>query len=271
MRHGARLAHGGKDGDERTARHQRRPLPAAGEGRSAVDPQIRVGFAELPGSSRVFNLSSRAWDNRADDDDPRVPLLAVAGRLGVVAAKSDHRDAAFQLLLWLSDGRMSPQVSAASPATTLFCRAHLKSPSLWVEKPVSAAAAVQYGDATEAALRHEQWLGALRLPGRAEYLAALDEAVAAAVRGKKSPLDALLAGRQEMARDHRAARPGSPAGGLSPQPGARIAPVAAMRPNEKQKPPCNWLQGGPEWRRRASTLRHVVNEYLNKTTLNQVD
>ena len=49
-----------------------------------------------------------------------------------------------------------------------------------MEKPVSALAAVHYGDVTEAALRHEQWLGALRIPGRAEYLAALDEAVAAA-------------------------------------------------------------------------------------------
>jgi ABC-type glycerol-3-phosphate transport system substrate-binding protein len=156
-----------------------------------VDPQIRVGFSELPGASRVFNLSNRAWDVRGDDDDSRVPLLGIAGRLGVVAAKSEHREAAFQLLLWLSDSRTSPQVSAASAATTLFCRSQLKLPSLWVEKPATAAA-VQYGDATEAALRHEQWLGALRLPGRAEYLAALDEAVAAAVRDGKPPQEALL-------------------------------------------------------------------------------
>ncbi len=51
---------------------------------------------------------------------------------------------------------------------------------------------MQYGDATESALRHEQWLGALRLPGRSEYLAALDEAVTAAVRAEKPPLEALL-------------------------------------------------------------------------------
>ncbi len=159
---------------------------------SRVDPQTRVGFAELPGSRRVFNLTGHVWDNRSEDDDPRVPLLAVAGRLGVVNAKSAHADAAFQLLLWLSDERMSPQISAASPATTLFRQSNLKSPGQWVEKPVPAAAAVQYGDATEAAFRHEQWLGALRLPGRAEYLAALDEAVAAAVRGDKAPLESLL-------------------------------------------------------------------------------
>jgi multiple sugar transport system substrate-binding protein len=110
-----------------------------------------------------------------------------------VGAKSAQAEAAFRLLLWLSDERTSPQVSAASPATTLFRQSNLRSPGQWVEKPVSAAAAAQYGDATESALRHEQWLGALRLPGRAEYLAALDEAVAAAVRGEKSPLEALIA------------------------------------------------------------------------------
>ena len=37
----------------------------------------------------------------------------------------------------------------------------------------------------------EQWLGALCLPGRTEYLAALDAAVASAVRGRKSPAEAL--------------------------------------------------------------------------------
>jgi multiple sugar transport system substrate-binding protein len=153
---------------------------------------IRIGFIELPGSRQVFNLSGRVWDTRSEDDDWRVPLLAVSGRLGVVSAKSAHTDAAFQLLLWLSDSRMSPHVSAASAATTLLRHSNLKSPGAWVEKPVSALAAVEYAEATDAALRHEQWLGALRLPGRAEYLAALDAAVASAVRGQKAPLDALL-------------------------------------------------------------------------------
>jgi len=158
---------------------------------SAASDTIRVGFVELPGSRRVFNLTNHGWDQRADDEDTRVPLLAIAGRLGVVGKKSANADATFQLLLWLSGSHRSPQVSAASTAATLFRQSNLKSPGQWVEKP-AAAAAVQYADATEAALRHEQWLGALRLPGGAEYLAALDDAVAVAVRGEKTPLDALL-------------------------------------------------------------------------------
>ncbi len=157
-----------------------------------IDATIRIGFCELPGSPKVFNAGSRVWDDRTEENDSRVPLLALSGRLGVVSAKSDHADAAFQLLVWLSDERMSLQISAASPATTLFRKAHLKSPSQWVEKSISAPSAIQYADATEAAMRHEQWLGALRIPGRAEYLKALDEAVVTAVQGKKPAMDALL-------------------------------------------------------------------------------
>ncbi|MCG2684817.1 MAG: extracellular solute-binding protein [Planctomycetales bacterium] len=169
--------------------------PAASESgglaASAASNSARVGFAELPGSRRVFNLSENEWDKRADDDDRRVPLLAVAGRMGVVGKGSPHREAAFQLLLWLSDDRMSPQISALSPATTMFRRSNLDVSGQWVEETVLHAAAAQYGEATLAAFSHEQWLGALRIPGRAEYLAALDEAVAAAVRGEKSAQEAL--------------------------------------------------------------------------------
>ena len=161
------------------------PLP------SPLSP-LGVAFVELPGSRRVFNLGNHHWEQRADDDDTRVPLLSISGRLGVVDKKSDRADATFQLLLWLSGSDMSSQVSAASPATTLFRQSNLNFPSVWVEKPVPATAAVQYADVTAAALGREQWLGALRLPGRAEYQAALDDAVARAVRGEKSPLDALL-------------------------------------------------------------------------------
>ena len=167
------------------------PFRDADAGKTSENPPIEARFVELPGSRQVFNLDRREWDKRAEDDDRRVPLLAVAGRLGVVGKDSAHPEAAFQLLRWLSDDRMSPQVSAASPATTLFRQSNLKSPGQWVEKPASAAA-LQYGDATQSALSHEQWLGALRLPGRTEYLAALDDAVRAVVVDQEPPLDALL-------------------------------------------------------------------------------
>jgi multiple sugar transport system substrate-binding protein len=165
---------------------------AASATNSPASNSIRVGFAELPGSRKVFNPKTGAFDQRAEDENPHISLLSIAGRLGVVGKNSAHADAAFQLLLWLSNSEMSPQVSAASPATTLFRQSNLSSPSQWVEKSLAATAAVKYADATETALHREQWLGALRMPGRADYLAALDDAVANAVRGNKSPKEALL-------------------------------------------------------------------------------
>ncbi len=182
------MAHRGNGGERGEGRGERRA-----HARQARSRTFAWASSNCPARQRAYNSSDHAWDQRAEDDDPHVPLLAVAGRLGVVSAKSDRIEAAFQLLLWLSDSRMSWQLSARSPATTLFRQSNVKSPKPWVEKPISATAAVQYADAAEAAFRHESWLGALRLPGRAEYLAALDAAVQSAVRGQQSPQDALIA------------------------------------------------------------------------------
>ena len=159
--------------------------------RPARGNPVRAAFVELPGAAEVYRLSSHAWEPRGDDAGQHVPFLGIAGRMGVVRAESPHADAAFQLLFWLTDPQWSSQVFAASPATTLFRRAQVLSPKAWVEGNVSATAAKQYAEQTAETLARRQFLAALRIPGRADYLAALDEAVQAAVRGTKKPAEAL--------------------------------------------------------------------------------
>ncbi len=117
--------------------------------------------------------------------------------MGVVSAASEHTDAAFELLLWLTDPQWSSQVFAASPSTTLFRSGQVASPKAWVESNVSATAGRQYAEQTEETLARRQFLASLRLPGRADYLAALDEAVQAAVRGRQKPAEALKAAAEE--------------------------------------------------------------------------
>jgi multiple sugar transport system substrate-binding protein len=151
---------------------------------------VRVGFATLPGTAEVYNVTNKAWETREEGAQRQVPLLGIAGRVGL-AAKGQQQEAASRLLLWLASQQWSPRVSAASSATTLFRRSHLGTPGDWVERPVGAAAAAEYAAATELALHSQQSVVALYLPGRAEYLQALDEAVQAAVRGQRSPADAL--------------------------------------------------------------------------------
>lgn len=153
--------------------------------------KIEVGFAELPGSPDVFNVADQRWEKRRDDEEPQVPLLAIAGCMGVVSAKAARPDAAYQLLFWLSTDRWGRQICSATPATTLFRTSQRESPQFWVEKQVPAAAAVSYASLTERALSRPQRLVSLRIPGRAAYLAALDAAVHQAIRGEKPPEEAL--------------------------------------------------------------------------------
>jgi hypothetical protein len=60
-----------------------------------------------------------------------------------------------------------------------------------VESAVPIGASGEYARTVQRTLSREQCLFALRIPGRADYLKALDDAVQQAVRGQKSPREAL--------------------------------------------------------------------------------
>lgn len=152
---------------------------------------IPVGFAELPGSKDVYNRAHRRWETRREDEDPHVPLLACAGRLGIVTTEAARKDVAFRLLFWLSGDRWARHVCTASLATTLFRRSHMRAPEGWVERLVPTTAAHQYAAILRQSINREHRLFSLRIPARADYLAALDAAVHHAVRGEKTPEQAL--------------------------------------------------------------------------------
>jgi len=152
---------------------------------------MSIGFVELPGSPEVFSPRDQKWQPRKPDDDPRVPLLGIAGRLGSIVRGTPSADAAFELLVWLSSDEWSAQISTASSATTLFRRSQLAKPQRWVESGMSADAARQYAEVAAQSFSRPGWLFAPRLPGHEEYMAALDEAVRRAVAGSASPAEAL--------------------------------------------------------------------------------
>ena len=122
-----------------------------------------MNFIDLPGSNKVFNINNKVWETRLEEENTKVPLLSLVGRVGMVSKRSTQQEAAFQLLLWLSNEQNSPQICPASGATTMFRRSHMKQPMLWVEKPVSSVAAAKYAELTEKTLRCEQSLS-LNMP-----------------------------------------------------------------------------------------------------------
>jgi len=149
-----------------------------------------VGVAELPGSREHYDVDHRRWQQQDRGENVHVPLLATSGRIGVVF-RGAPRPAAAELLVWLAALRSNPPLAARSPWTTLSRKSQLAAPARWVESAMSPAAAADYARQTETTFERERWTTALRIPGRRDYLAALDKAVAAAVRGEKAPAAAL--------------------------------------------------------------------------------
>lgn len=164
---------------------------SSGDGGAAAG--IDVDFAELPGAEQAYDPEDREWEHAVRGEQRHVTLLGVAGRLGSVVRDTPHHDAALQLLLSLSGAEWSERVLAASPATTLFRQQHVKKPRAWVEPQADAKAAARYAAVVSDSLGRADYVLALRLPGRERYLAALDQAVAAALSGEATAKESLSA------------------------------------------------------------------------------
>jgi multiple sugar transport system substrate-binding protein len=158
---------------------------------ASLSEDASIGFIELPGSPKAYNVATRAWENRGEQESNHVPLLCLAGRIGSIAHTSAHSKEGFQLVAWLSGRQWAATISAASAATTVFRQSQLRAPQPWLEAAIDAEAGRQYARSVREALSRPAYLFALRIPGQDEYFSALDNAVARALSGEVSPADAL--------------------------------------------------------------------------------
>lgn len=153
------------------------PTRSGGTPAKGAANKLRAGFAAIPGAREVYNWGENSWENRHKKQVVRIPLLDVAGRLGSVNKRSTHAEAAFQLLASLSGEEFGRQVCVASAETTLVRPVPRKELPAWLDPAADAEAAKQYSVVLQESLAGEQYLCGPRIPGRADYLAALDEAV----------------------------------------------------------------------------------------------
>jgi multiple sugar transport system substrate-binding protein len=155
----------------------------------------RIEMSVLPGSTEVFQVSSRSWEphrrgNVGDDSAAAsrelpivsTPLLGVSGRIGAVSRRARSVDAATSFLMWVTRAEQAARISAASQTTTAFRNSSLTQPSIWVE-PALQSAAGTFVRAMNDYQRSPQSLTLLRIPGQDKYLRVLDEAVRRAIDG----------------------------------------------------------------------------------------
>jgi multiple sugar transport system substrate-binding protein len=168
------------------------PAGKAADATSANRPRIR--FAALPGSSEAYRFATQSWESRSEEDRGAIPLLSVDGRMAAVANSAADASRASGLVLWLAGRQVSQEIATQSAATTLFRNSQVAASGRWTPS-LSPDESRQYAETLSAALTAPRVFPGLTLPGRVDYLAALDEAVQQALEGKPAA-EALAAAAQ---------------------------------------------------------------------------
>lgn len=168
---------------------------ATHEGQTGEVP-LAVAFAELPGSAEVYDLRRGQWEKRRREEPWQIPLIGLGGWVGAIPKGSDRKQDAFQVLFWLSR-EQATEVAGRLPDCTLYRNEHMTQAKRWVDQPAPDAAAIELALIVRQMLEKPVALLAIGIPGTEEYLRALDEAVAATVRGELSAREALVRAREE--------------------------------------------------------------------------
>jgi multiple sugar transport system substrate-binding protein len=179
-----------------------------------------IGFQRIPGSNEVYNHETGEWTEL--DEPNRVPFMAANGWGAAIPVTSPEKDAAFDLISFLTSSETSIQLVSmrdneeSAVGYQPFRKSHFENIDAWTESGWKRNIAQQYLDQTHQSLEADFVQPDLRIPGAFEYLDALDAGVTSALAGQQSPQEALdevaqewdeiteRLGREEQLKQYRA-------------------------------------------------------------------
>jgi hypothetical protein len=150
---------------------------------ATTERETRLRFALLPGAGQAYRFATKTWESRGDDEASYVPLRCVSGRMAALSASSADPRRAQGFVVWLAGREVSQQTGPRSGATTLFRSSHVATSARWTGS-LSPDVSRQYADVLAQTLSLPRSFPGLTVPGRLDYLTALDEAVRQAIDGK---------------------------------------------------------------------------------------
>jgi ABC-type glycerol-3-phosphate transport system substrate-binding protein len=143
-----------------------------------------VVYLPLPGATRTYHFGRGAWEAAADN----APQLWGAAGLAVgVPAESRNAVSAFRLAAWLTSGEAGARLSSSSPWTSWYRTSQASQAQRWwggTYEPVA-------GERVQRLLTAGGGWQLPRIPGMAEYLAALSAEVVRCLEGETSAEAAL--------------------------------------------------------------------------------
>ncbi|WP_127126711.1 extracellular solute-binding protein [Georgenia sp. SYP-B2076] len=155
----------------------------------------KLGYAVIPGATRVWNQQSKAWDEFPDGSV--APYLGWGGWHASVTATSPNQGAAWHFANWL-DTTPNALTAVTTPGTARGpYRTDHFNVSAWTGGTLQFANAQAYLDAQQKSFAHPNAQFDLRIPEAGRYIDSLDTATQLALSGQKSPQDALTACAEE--------------------------------------------------------------------------
>ena len=159
----------------------------ASENEISILKDNQVGYAQIPGSNRVYNSKSKKWENRYNI------ASSISGSWSFFVNKdSKHKKLAFEFASFMTSKEMTMKYVAISGNAVNPSRySHFKDYSSWEKSGFTEKAAKRYLGEISKSLTHTNIVYDITLPGAGEYYQVLDESVYKAIKGKLSIEDAL--------------------------------------------------------------------------------
>jgi len=147
----------------------------------------QVGYAQIPGSNKVYNSITKKWEDRYNQ------VSSVSGNWSLFVNKnSKNKRLAFEFAAHMSSKELTKKLVATSGNAVNPSRfSHFTDASSWTQSGFTEQSAKRYLDAITKSLTNKNVVYDITLPGAGEYYQALDEAIYEALKGKISINDAL--------------------------------------------------------------------------------
>ena len=156
-----------------------------------AEPNGDIAFARLPGANEWYDHLESKWMSRDELASKRMELLGCSGLAVSVNNGSAYISVSLEFATWLCSKTTSTNVLVESPQVSMFRATHLGQPTRWTGEKISPTAADQYGEVVREISESEIVFLFPRIPGQAEYLHTLDEAVKSFALGDSTAQQAL--------------------------------------------------------------------------------
>lgn len=146
-----------------------------------------MGYAQIPGSTEVYNSRTRQWDQRANQ------VSSISGNWTFfVSQASKNKALAFEFAAHMTSKALTKKMTAISGTAVNPSRtSHFDHPEDWNQSGFSTESARAYLQQITLSLSNPNVVMDITIPGAGEYYQVFDEAIDKAVRGELKPAQAL--------------------------------------------------------------------------------